>query len=412
MQTSNINFYETNTACTRIVVVGVGGGGCNSINRMIEAGIRGVEFIAVNTDKQALQNCKATRKIVIGEKLTGGRGAGAMPEIGRDAAEESKELIQDALKGANMVFIAAGMGGGTGTGAAPVIAKIAKSLDILTVAVVTKPFDFEKKRKGAIAEEGINNLRKECDTVITISNQALLNSDEDITLIEAWRRADDVLKQGVQGISDLIVNPGEINIDFADVKTIMANKGIALMGVGIGKGENASVDAVTMAIENPLMPELFVNNAKSILVNVAGSSKMKLKSFSDVMKFIENIASDDALIIVGQSFDDSLEDRVKVTIIATEFDSQKENNKIKRTPNDIEIKSDSEEIQKEVQKKEENNLKVYLYQDFIKLTQPGLKIKDDKSFDNIEEPAFLRRQKMMFKDKDSEEGKNYLSKKS
>ncbi|HOJ63351.1 MAG TPA: cell division protein FtsZ [Spirochaetota bacterium] len=412
MQTSNINFYETNTACTRIVVVGVGGGGCNSINRMIEAGIRGVEFIAVNTDKQALQNCKATRKIVIGEKLTGGRGAGAMPEIGRDAAEESKELIQDALKGANMVFIAAGMGGGTGTGAAPVIAKIAKSLDILTVAVVTKPFDFEKKRKGAIAEEGINNLRKECDTVITISNQALLNSDEDITLIEAWRRADDVLKQGVQGISDLIVNPGEINIDFADVKTIMANKGIALMGVGIGKGENASVDAVTMAIENPLMPELFVNNAKSILVNVAGSSKMKLKSFSDVMKFIENIASDDALIIVGQSFDDSLEDRVKVTIIATEFDSQKENNKIKRTPNDIEIKSDSEEIQKEVQKKEENNLKVYPYQDFIKLTQPGLKIKDDKSFDNIEEPAFLRRQKMMFKDKDSEEGKNYLSKKS
>lgn len=419
MISSNINFYETNSANnTRILVVGVGGGGCNSINRMIEAGVRGVEFIAMNTDKQALNTCRATRKIVLGERLTGGRGAGAMPEIGKQAAEESKDLIEEVLKGANMVFIAAGMGGGTGTGAAPVVAKIAKELGILTIAVVTRPFDFEKKRKGALAEEGINNLRKNCDTVITISNQALLNSDEDITLVEAWRRADDVLKQGVQGISDLIVNPGEINTDFADVKTIMSNKGIALMGVGIGKGDNASVDAVTMAIENPLMPELYVNNAKSILVNVSGSSKMKLKSFKDVMKFIENIAAEDALIIVGQSFDDSLEDKIKVTIIATEFDNQKED-KIKRTPNDIEIESDMKsDIKLDIKKEEPtkyNNLNVYSYQEFVKLSQPGLKLRDEKVYDNIEEPAFLRRQRMInIKDKDNnnDEGKNYLSKKN
>ena len=402
----NINFYETNSACTRIIVVGVGGGGCNSVNRMIEAGIRGVEFIAVNTDKQALQSCKATKKIVIGEKLTGGRGAGAIPEIGKKAAEESKELIKEALAGANMIFIAAGMGGGTGTGAAPVIAKIAKELGILTVAVVTKPFDFEKKRKELIAEEGINNLKENCDTVITISNQSLLNSEDDITLLEAWRRADDVLKQGVQGISDLIVNPGEINIDFADVKTIMEKKGVALMGVGIGKGENAAVDAVTMAIENPLIPDLVVNNAKSILVNIAGSSKMKLTSFRDVMKFIENIASDDALLIVGQSFDETLGESIKVTIIATGFDSDKNSNKIKRTPNDVEIEKGARKNKEEINELTSVNTHkdFYPHEEFIKIFQENLKDKD--GFNDIQEPAFLRALK-----KSREEEKNYLIKK-
>lgn len=400
----NINFYESNSANTRIVVVGVGGGGCNAINRMIEAGVKGVEFIAVNTDKQALQNCRATKKIVIGEKLTGGRGAGALPEIGKKAAEESKDFIRDSLTGANMVFIAAGMGGGTGTGASPIIAKIAKELGILTVAVVTRPFDFEKKRKGALAEEGINNLKENCDTVITVSNQALLNSEEDITLAEAWRRADDVLRQGVQGISDLIVTPGEINTDFADIKTIMQNKGIALMGVGIGKGENAAVDAVTMAIENPLMPDLIVNNAKSILVNVAGSSQMKLKKFSDVMTFIENIASNDALIIMGQSFDNSLEDSIKVTIIATDFDNGKTNNKIKRNNNDIDTKKQEEDQNEELL--ESKNKNFYSHEEFIQLVQSNLK-KDKFSFDNIEEPAFLR----YLKKKKEENEENYLSKK-
>ncbi len=402
---NSINFYETSSTHTRIIVVGVGGGGCNSVNRMIEAGVRGVEFVAINTDKQALENCKATKKIVIGEKLTGGRGAGALPEIGKEAAEESKDLIKDCLQGANMVFIAAGMGGGTGTGAAPVVAKIAKKeLNILTVAVVTKPFDFEKKRKGALAEEGIKNLRESCDTVIAISNQALLNSDEDIPLIEAWRRADDVLKQGVQGISDLIINPGQINIDFADVKTIMANKGIALMGVGFGKGDNAAVDAVTMAIENPLMPDLVVNNAKSILINVSGSSKMGLSKFRDVMKFIENISSDDALTIIGQTFDDSLDDKIKVTIIATDFDNQKNNNKIKRTEDDIEIKNEDNNKKEEVPVNTNKNF--YLQQEFMKLLQTDI---DEKvNIDNIEEPAFLRYLKKKQKE---EESRDYLSKK-
>src|SRR4030042_3072755 len=287
----NIDFYETNTSCTRILVIGVGGGGCNSINRMIDAGIKGVEFIAVNTDKQALRSCKSTKKIVIGEKLTGGRGAGAIPEVGEKAAIESEEFLKEVLKGSNMVFITAGMGGGTGTGAAPIVAKIAKELNCLTIGVVTTPFEFEKKIKAKIAEEGIAKLKDNVDTLIIISNQALLNGNANIPLIEAWRRADDVLRQGVQGISDLIINPGEINIDFADIHTVMKNKGQALMGVGIAKGDNAAIEAVGMAIENPLMPDLVVSNAKAILVNVAGSSKMTLNSFHEVMKYIENMTS-------------------------------------------------------------------------------------------------------------------------
>ncbi len=391
----DIDFYEgTNGCCTRIMVMGIGGGGCNSVNRMIDANVKGVEFIAVNTDKQALNSCKATKKIVIGEKLTAGRGAGAVPDIGEKAAIESEEIIRETLRGVNMLFIAAGMGGGTGTGAAPIIAKIAKEMGCLTVGVVTKPFDFEKRIKGKTAEEGIAKLKEHTDTLIVISNQALFHGNDNISILEAWRRADDVLKQGVQGISDLIVNPGEINIDFADVQTVMKNRGQALMGVGIGRGDNAAIESVTIAIENPLMPDLVVANAKALLINVAGSSKMTLKQFSDVMKFIENIASDEALVIPGQSFDDTLQDAIKVTIVATGFE-EKERISIKEK---VEIKM---ETQTNLAKQN-----VYSRDEFVNLLTSNAK----PTTKNIEEPAFLRQFNTSKKDKEDTE--DFLSKKN
>ncbi|MCG8571839.1 MAG: cell division protein FtsZ [Spirochaetes bacterium] len=373
-----IDIYESNSACTRIIVIGIGGGGCNSINRMIDAGIKGVEFIAVNTDKQALSSCRATKKVAIGEKLTGGRGAGAIPEIGEKAAIESEDFLKENLKGANMVFITAGMGGGTGTGAAPIIARLAKELGCLTIGVVTKPFDFEKNIKGRIADDGIQKLKENIDTLIVISNQALLTSDANITLKEAWHRADDVLKQGVQGISDLIVNPGEINIDFADVQTVMKNRGQALMGVGVGRGENAAIEAVTMAIENPLMPDLVVDNARALLVNVAGSSKMPLKKYSEVMNFIENIAADDALVIPGQSFDDALEDSIKVTIVATGFDEIQQKEPIEATADQAEPEEDL------LAENMESN--VYSQEEFFKL----LHSTTQGSQTPLEVPAYMR----------------------
>ncbi|HOV15401.1 MAG TPA: cell division protein FtsZ, partial [Spirochaetota bacterium] len=328
------------------------------------------------------------------EKLTGGRGAGAIPDVGEKAALESEDLIRETLRGVNMLFVAAGMGGGTGTGAAPIIAKIAKEMGCLTVGVVTKPFDFEKRIKGKTAVEGINKLKDHTDTLIVISNQALFEGNDNISIVEAWRRADDVLKQGVQGISDLIVNPGEMNIDFADVQTVMKNRGQALMGVGTGRGDNAAIEAVTTAIENPLMPDLVVANAKALLVNVAGSSKMTLKQFSDVMKFIENIASDDALVIPGQSFDDTLQDAIKVTIVATGFEEKdrivtKERVEEKVEPQTVEVKQN-----------------VYSHDEFVSL----LKSSSRPTSKNIEEPAFLRKFNTVKKDK--EEDENFLSKKS
>ncbi|HPO50350.1 MAG TPA: cell division protein FtsZ, partial [Spirochaetota bacterium] len=291
-------------------------------------------------------------------------------------------------------FITAGMGGGTGTGAAPIIAKIAKDMGCLTVGVVTKPFDFEKRIKGKTAGEGIAKLKDYTDTLIVISNQALFQGNNNISIVEAWRRADDVLKQGVQGISDLIVNPGEINIDFADVQTIMKNKGQALMGVGAGKGDNAAIEAVTTAIENPLMPDLVVANAKALLVNVAGSTKMTLKQFEDVMKFIENIASDDALVIVGQSFDDSLQDAIKVTIVATGFEEKDR----------IPVKEIAEEkIEAEISEPKQN---VYSRDEFVSLLTSNSRPVSK----NIEEPAFLRKFNNIKKDK--EEDENFLSKKN
>jgi cell division protein FtsZ len=321
----NIELFENKgISPTVIKVVGVGGGGSNAVNRMIAMGLKNVSFVAINTDQQALYNSNAETRFAIGTKLTGGLGAGGIPEIGEKAAMEDTESVQNLLKGADMVFITAGMGGGTGTGAAPVVAHVARQLGALTVAVVTKPFDFEGKRKMQLAEEGIERLRQEVDTLITIPNQYLLKIAEKRTPIrEAFFMADEVLRQGVQGISDLITEPGEINIDFADVRTIMKGKGDALMGIGIGSGENRATDAATNAINNPLLEDARVEGAKGILVNVTGGFDFSLSEYEEVLKIITANADDDALIIAGTSIVESMNDRLRVTVIATGFDAEK-----------------------------------------------------------------------------------------
>ncbi|AFG38164.1 cell division protein FtsZ [Spirochaeta africana] len=308
---------------TVIKVIGVGGGGSNAVNRMIEAGLRHVQFIAVNTDLQALQGCQAGTKIPLGRKLTGGLGAGGKPEVGEQAAHEDKEVLADAVRGADMLFITAGMGGGTGTGAAPVIAQIARELGILSVAVVTKPFEFEGRRKGRLADEGVAKLREQVDTLITIPNQHLLRIVERKTPYEqALLMADDVLRQGVQGISDLITIAGDINIDFADVRTIMSGQGDALMGIGIGEGDNRAVDAATNAINNPLLEDAHIEGAKGILVNVTGGSDFSLMELEEVVNIITNTADRNALIIPGTVIDRNLDGQVKVTVVATGFQKE------------------------------------------------------------------------------------------
>ena len=303
-----------------IKVVGVGGGGSNAINRMIEAQLKGVEFIAINTDAQALLLSKAPRKIQIGEKLTKGLGAGSIPEIGQKAAEESRDLIREALEGADMVFITAGMGGGTGTGGAPVVAEIAREVSALTVAVVTRPFTFEGRRRMRQAEEGINNLKSKVDTLIVIPNDRLLQViDKKTSVLEALRLADDVLRQGVQGISDLITIPGLINLDFADVRTIMSNAGSAIMGIGrAGGSEDRAVKAARMAISSPLL-ESSIDGAKGVLLNITGSSNLSLFEVNEAAQVVAQAADPEANIIFGAVIDDSLEDEVRVTVIATGF---------------------------------------------------------------------------------------------
>ncbi len=322
---------RNHTNPTVIKVVGVGGGGNNAVNRMIESGLSNVEFIAVNTDVQDLNKSKAKNKLPIGTKLTNGLGAGGVPEIGEKAAMEDKETVKNMLKGADMVFITAGMGGGTGTGAAPVIASIAREMSILTVAVVTKPFALEGERKKRLAEEGINKLRQSVDTLITIPNENLMNIiDRRTPFKQALLIADDVLRQGVQGISDLITKEGDINIDFADVKTIMSGKGDALMGVGIGRGENRAIDAATNAINNPLLQDESIEGAKGILVNVTGGPDFSLSEFNEILQIITSTADKDVLTITGTVNDESMQDEIKVTVIATGFnlhESRKEEEK-------------------------------------------------------------------------------------
>jgi cell division protein FtsZ len=303
-----------------IKVVGVGGGGVNAVNRMIEAGLRGVEFIAVNTDAQALLMSDADVKLDIGRDLTRGLGAGADPDKGRQAAEDHAQDIEDALKGADMVFVTAGEGGGTGTGGAPVVARIARALGALTIGVVTRPFSFEGKRRATQAELGIGNLREEVDTLIVIPNDKLLQMiDHQIAILDAFKQADQVLMQGVSGITDLITTPGLINLDFADVKAVMSNAGSALMGIGSARGEDRARAAAEMAVSSPLL-EASIDGAHGVLLSIAGGSDLGLFEVSAAANLIQGAAHDDANIIFGTVIDDALGDEVKVTVIAAGFE--------------------------------------------------------------------------------------------
>ena len=305
----------------RIKVIGVGGGGGNAVNRMIEAGIKGVEFIVANTDLQALEASKAPIKIQLGTKSTRGLGAGSNPLKGRDAALEDHQKLLDVLEGSDMVFVTAGLGGGTGTGAAPVVASLASELEALTVAVVTKPFSVEGKKRMAQAEEGLAELRGVVDTLITIPNAKLREVEEKITILDAFKRADEVLLHAVQGITDLITTPGIINLDFADVTTVMKSKGVALMGVGRGEGEEAASKAMRAALDYKLLEEKSIKGAKAALINVTGGPDMILGEVEDAIGMIEGEADDNADIIWGSVIRDDMGDQIKITVIATGFDS-------------------------------------------------------------------------------------------
>ena len=308
-----------------IKVIGVGGGGNNAVNRMVESELKGVQFLSVNTESQVLELSKADVTIQIGEKVTKGLGAGANPQIGEAAAQESREDIIKALEGADMVFVTAGMGGGTGTGAAPVVAECAKEVGALTVGVVTKPFAFEGKRRRAAAEKGIEFLTQKVDTIIVIPNDKLLQVvDKKCSLSDAFGKADDVLRQGIKGISDLIQVPGLINLDFADVKTIMTEQGEALMGIGLATGENRAADAAKMAINSPLL-ETSIDGAKGILLNISGSANLSLFEINEAAEIISDAADPDANIIFGSVIDESLGDSVQVTVVATGFNSSTKN---------------------------------------------------------------------------------------
>lgn len=318
---------------TIIKVIGVGGGGSNAINRMVEVGLKGVEFIAVNTDLQALNSSKAFIKIPLGKKLTGGLGAGGKPEVGEKAAIEDREEIRRVIEDADMVFLTAGMGGGTGTGAVPIIAEISKELGKLTVAVITTPFAFEGQKKMKYAKEGIEKLKGSVDTIIVISNQNLFQIIERKTTIkEAFARADDVLRQGVQGVSDLITQEGVINIDFADVESAMSNKGEALMGIGRGSGDNRAVEAANNAIQNPLLQNANLEGAEAIIINVTGSNDVALTEFEEIVNIITEKCHQDAHIKSGMAFDDTLEGDIIVTVVAAGFSKKAEEEKTLDVP--------------------------------------------------------------------------------
>lgn len=325
---------------TNIKVIGVGGGGGNAVNRMVEAGLNGVEFVAMNTDQQALVNSKATQKVQLGAKLTKGRGAGADPEVGQRAAEESKDEIANALKGAQMVFITAGMGGGTGTGAAPRVAQIAREQGALTVGIVTKPFAFEGKRRMEQAEKGIAALREQVDSLVVIPNERLkLVSEERITLANAFIVADDVLRQGVQSISDLIQLPGIVNLDFEDVKSVMQNAGYAHMGVGRASGKDKAEQAAMAAISSPLL-ETKIAGARGVIINITSSPDIALDEIDTASQIVTERAHEDANIIWGATFDESMEDEMSVTVIATGFQGSEGD---KKDPLDVDMDLDDED---------------------------------------------------------------------
>lgn len=314
----------------QIKVIGCGGGGSNAVNRMIAGGVQGVEFITVNTDAQALHMSSADSKLQIGEKLTRGLGAGANPEVGKKAAEESREMIENALRGADMVFVTAGMGGGTGTGAAPVIAEIAKELGALTVGVVTRPFSFEGRKRSMQADAGIAALKEKVDTLIVIPNDRLLEIvDKNTPMLEAFREADNVLRQGVQGISDLIAVPGLINLDFADVKTIMTERGSALMGIGVASGENRAAEAARRAISSPLL-ETSIEGARGVLMNITGGTNLSLYEVNEAADIVSSAADPDVNMIFGAVINEDLKNEIIVTVIATGFEESQQQSAVRR----------------------------------------------------------------------------------
>ena len=386
----------------RIKVVGVGGSGVNAISRMIECKLKGVEFVAINTDAQALHHSKASEKIHIGKNLTKGLGAGMNPEIGRQAAEENRDEIHEVLKGADMVFVTCGLGGGTGSGAAPIVAETAKELGALTVAVVTKPFAFEGAQRRAIAEEALENMRERVDTLITIPNDKLLQIiDKKTTLINSFKIVDDVLRQGVQGISDLITKPGIVNVDFADVRAIMSNSGSALMGIGIGGGENRAADAAKAAINSPLL-ELSIDGAKGVLFNVSGSSDLTMLEINEAANIITESIDPNAKVIFGAVVDDSIKKgELQITVVATGFDADniKESplEKMSRMTIAAKRREEEEEENKDVAKitfPAKNEPKMIIEEKVapkplrnFSTTEKTLEEEDDE----LEIPAFIRR---------------------
>ncbi|MFZ2193640.1 MAG: cell division protein FtsZ [Candidatus Moraniibacteriota bacterium] len=389
----------------RIKVAGVGGSGGHGISRMIDTKIKGVEFVAINTDAQDLHHNRASEKVHIGKNLTKGLGSGMNPDIGRQAAEENRDEIQEVLKGCDMVFVTCGLGGGTGTGAAPIVAETAKELGALTVAVVTKPFSFEGAQRRAIAEEGLANLRERVDTLITIPNDKLLQIiDKKTTLINSFKIVDDVLRQGVQGISDLITKPGVVNVDFADVRAIMSNSGSALMGIGIGTGENRAADAAKAAINSPLL-ELSIDGAKGVLFNVSGSADLTMLEINEAANIITEAIDPNAKVIFGAVVDESLKKgEVQITVVATGFDEEKVNEKpIDRITRSkvLNEKTIAEEL-------ESNDFKATLpireapvmiieekvppkIQRSSGFTQKDKFVSDEEDDDELEIPAFIRR---------------------
>ncbi len=386
----------------RIKVVGVGGSGGNAISRMIDAKLKGVEFVAVNTDAQDLHHNKAAEKVHIGKNLTKGLGAGMNPDVGRQAAEENRDEIQETLKGADMVFVTCGLGGGTGTGAAPIVAETAKELGALTVAVVTKPFSFEGAQRRAIAEEGLENLRERVDTLITIPNDKLLQIiDKKTTLINSFKIVDDVLRQGVQGISDLITKSGIVNVDFADVKAIMSNSGSALMGIGIGAGENRAAEAAKAAINSPLL-ELSVDGAKGLLFNVSGSTDLTMLEINEAANIITELIDPNAKVIFGAVVDETIKKgEIQITVVATGFDEDKVNEspmeKISRLSLENQTKKEKEEEAKpQITFPQKSESKMIIKEKIPPKSRRVLfqdeKNKDlDDDDDELDIPAFIRR---------------------
>lgn len=389
----------------RIKVVGVGGAGNNAITRMIESKIKGVEFVAINTDAQALHHSKASEKVHIGKNLSKGLGAGMNPEIGRQAAEENRDEIQDVLKGSDMVFVCAGMGGGTGTGAAPVVAEAAKELGALTVAVVTKPFSFEGAQRRVIGEEGLQNLADRVDTLITIPNDKLLSIiDKKTTLINAFRIVDDVLRQGVQGISDLITKPGIVNVDFADVRAIMQDSGSALMGIGVASGETRASEAAKAAINSPLL-ELSIDGAKGVLFNISGSSDLTMLEINEAANIITESIDQNAKVIFGAVVDDQVKKgEIHITVVATGFDAdQKRENPLLNRAASKPYVSRSEEEKKEREEAESRETVTFPSKKILepkmiieekiqpRSAQTNTQEKQAEEDDELEIPAFIRR---------------------